>query len=512
MKEDEIEKKIRCGETSRVQFKRQFTTQRQIAEEMVAFANCEGGDILFGVDDKTGAVVGLDFDTIQQVSRELGNTANEHVRPTIYIRTDVAEIDGKMILVATILPGRNKPYKDLTGCIWVKQGADKRRVTENSEILALFQQSSEYHPDEAGIPGTSAEDIDSIALNRFFDNVYRKPLKEFDIPKERVLRNLHITDDEGRLTTAGLLFFGQEPQRFKPLFVIKAVWFYGNSIAGTEYRDSRDIEGTIPQMYKQAMQWVQSCLHRPQCGQSFNSIGKLEIPEPVLEELLQNALVHIDLLKPAAIRLLVFDNRVEITNPGCIAGGHTLDEVMLGNSFARNPLMANFCAKMMPYRGLGSGIPRILSENCHIEFIDSKEGDQFTARVSRPEWNPDENKSNQVAEFNNQVTKQVIKQSNQVDKISNQAKANEYPMESQYSILSEPGIKYGQKLTEKQQKVVNFCAEPRSSAEIMQNLGLSNQHKNRQKYISQLVEEGYLAMTHPEAPNSPMQRYVAVRS
>lgn len=287
MKKEEIEEKLRCGETSRVQFKRQFTTQKQIAEEMVAFANCEGGDILFGVDDKTGAVVGLDFDTIQQVSRELGNTANEHVRPTIYIRTDVAEIDGKMILVATILPGRNKPYKDLTGCIWVKQGADKRRVTENSEILALFQQSGEYHPDEAGIPGTSAEDIDSIALNRFFNNVYRKPLKDFGIPQERVLRNLHITDAEGRLTTAGLLFFGQEPQRFKPLFVIKAVWFYGNSIAGTEYRDSRDIEGTIPEMYDQAMRWVQSCLRRPQCGQSFNSIGKLEIPEPVLEELLQ---------------------------------------------------------------------------------------------------------------------------------------------------------------------------------------------------------------------------------
>jgi len=92
----------------------------------------------------------------------------------------------------------------------------------------------------------------------------------------------------------------------------------------------------------------------------------------------------------------------------------------------------------------------------------------------------------------------------------NQAK--NYPSEPPYSTLAEPKIKYGHKLTEKQQKVVNFCAEPRSSAEIMQNLGLSNQHKNRQKYISQLVEKGYLAMTHPETPNSPTQRYVVVRT
>lgn len=129
--------------------------------------------------------------------------------------------------------------------------------------------------------------------------------------------------------------------------------------------------------------WLKSCLRRVQDGQSFNSVGKLEISETVLEELLQNALVHCDLLKTAAIRLLVFDDRVEIINPGCVAGGHSIEEIMLGNSFARNPLMANFCAKMMPYRGLGSGIPRVLAENCKIEFYDDKAGNQFTASVSR---------------------------------------------------------------------------------------------------------------------------------
>ena len=55
----------------------------EIAAEMVAFANCEGGELLFGVKDKTGEILGLDYDAIQQTSRELGNTANEQVRPTI---------------------------------------------------------------------------------------------------------------------------------------------------------------------------------------------------------------------------------------------------------------------------------------------------------------------------------------------------------------------------------------------------------------------------------------------
>ena len=137
-------------------------------------------------------------------------------------------------------------------------------------------------------------------------------------------------------------------------------------------------------MYEQGLRWLQSCLRRTQNGQSFNSIGKLEIPETVLEELLQNALVHLDLLKTAAIRLLIFDDRVEIINPGSVVGGHTMEEVMHGNSFPRNPLMANFCAKTMPYRGLGSGIPRVLKEDSDVQFVDNKEGNQFTAIIKRP--------------------------------------------------------------------------------------------------------------------------------
>lgn len=383
MTSEDLYKLISCGETSHTQFKQKFTSEKDIAEEMVAFANSGGGNILFGVEDKTGEIIGLSFADIQQISRQLGNAANEHVRPTIYIQTDVVNVEAKMILIATILPGRNMPYKDLSGHIWVKQGADKRRVTENSEILALFQESGAYHPDEVGVQSTSVHDLDTLALDRFFENVYGKPMTDFDIPQERLLRSLRITDEKGLLTTAGLLYFGQRPQMFIPSYVIKAVWFYGNELGGKEYRDSRDIEGTIPEMYEQGMMWLKGCLRRTQNGQSFNSIGKLEIPESVLEELLQNTLIHLDLLKPAAIRLLVFDNRVEIINPGCIMGNHTMEEVMLGNSFPRNPLLANFCAKTMPYRGLGSGIPRVLREDCRIEFRESKQGNQFTAIIWR---------------------------------------------------------------------------------------------------------------------------------
>ena len=383
MTEQELIELCSLGESTTVQYKLEFTTQKQIAEELVAFANTRGGIIVFGAEDKTGKMVGLTYEQVQYTSRELGNTANEQVRPVIYIETETVKHEGMAYVVAYVNNGIYKPYKDLSGNIWVKQGSDKRRVTENSEIRRLLQNSHQYQVDADGVEGSSEDNIDTKALDSYFAHVYGKGADDFKMPRKNVLRNAHITDDLGRLTVAGLMFFAKEPQQFRPHHCIKAVWFYGNEIGGMEYRDSRDIMGTIPEMYDEAVRWLKSCLNRPQNGQSFNSVGELEIPEVVLEELMQNALVHLDLLKPAAIRLLVFDNRIEIVNPGCLPDGQTIDEMLLGNSDPRNPLLAQFGSNTMPYRGLGSGIPRVMATGSDVELIDRPDGNQFVARIWR---------------------------------------------------------------------------------------------------------------------------------
>ena len=383
MTEQELIELCSLGESTTVQYKLEFTTQKQIAEELVAFANTRGGIIVFGAEDKTGRMVGLTYEQVQYTSRELGNTANEQVRPVIYIETETVKHDGMAYVIAYVKNGIYKPYKDLSGNIWVKQGSDKRRVTENSEIRRLLQNSHQYQVDADGVEGSSEDNIDTKALDDYFAHVYGKGADDFKMPRKNVLRNAHITDDLGRLTIAGLMFFAKEPQQFRPQHCIKAVWFYGNEIGGTEYRDSRDITGTIPEMYEEAVRWLKSCLNRPQNGQSFNSVGELEIPEVVLEELVQNALVHLDLLKSAAIRLLVFDNRIEIVNPGCLPDGQTIDEMLLGNSDPRNPLLAQFGSNTMPYRGLGSGIPRVMATGSDVELIDRPDGNQFVARIWR---------------------------------------------------------------------------------------------------------------------------------
>lgn len=415
MTQEELKDIARCGETTTIQFKEQFTGQKEIAKEMIAFANTLGGQIFFGIKDNTGELVGLSYDEIQAISRELGNAANEHVRPTIYITTDVVRADDKHFLVCAVAQGKNKPYKNLNGEIWVKQGADKRRITENSEILALFQDSGSYQADAAGMQETNFNDLDRYALNDYLKKVYALDLEKLSDNAEQMLKNIHVLNHNGIPTLAGYLFFGKHPEYYCPTFMVKAVSFFGNELAGTQYRDTKEIVGNMPQIYEKSMSFLKSNLHNIQeKGASFNSLGKLEIAEEVLEEVLQNALVHRDLLRSAPIRIFIFDNRVEIISPGALAGGLTEEDIRNGKTYQRNPYMATFATNALHYRGIGSGIVRILAEYPEIEIINDVNGKEFKVIVWRKENQISTQKTDNSTQMSTQKTDNSTQMSTQI--------------------------------------------------------------------------------------------------
>jgi len=132
------------------------------------------------------------------------------------------------------------------------------------------------------------------------------------------------------------------------------------------------------------MAFIMRNLHKIQAGRGVNSPGTPEIPPAVFEELLVNALVHRDYLVSAAIRIFIFDNRIEIINPGHLPNNLTVEKIKEGNSNIRNPILVSFVAKgLLPYHGLGSGINRALENWPDIDFIDDQEGCLFKAIVRR---------------------------------------------------------------------------------------------------------------------------------
>ena len=442
MTEDVFKDLCLCGETTKVQFKESFTSQKEIAKEMIAFANTKGGVILFGVEDKCGKLVGLSYDEIQVISRELGNAANEQVRPTIYIETEVVRVEEKHFLICSVEEGKNKPYKNLNGEIWVKQGADKRRITENSEILALFQDSGSYQPDAVGVNGTTFDDLDRYAIDEYLQKVYATTLDGFGGKAEQVLKNIHILNHHGVPTLAGYLFFGKHPEYNCPTCMVKAVSFFGNDLAGTQYRDSKEILGNMPQLYDKSMAFLKANLHNVQEeGASFNTLGKLEIAEEVLEEVVQNALVHRDLLRPAPIRLFVFDDRVEVISPGALAGGLTEEDIRNGKTYQRNPYMATFATNALYYKGIGSGIVRILAEYPEIQLENDDSAKEFKVIIERTIKKSDVTTqkealkdSDTIQKSDSTIQKEALKDSNTIQKSDSTIQKNLDP--SQVRVLN----------------------------------------------------------------------------
>lgn len=430
MNSEELWQIIRCGETSRVQFKESFSNQKQLAAEIIAFANSKGGMILFGIEDKTGSIRGMAYQEIQRIAREIGNTANEQVRPIVYLQTI----------------------------------------------------------------GTSEKDLDIRFINDFIRKVYHKEPEDFGISYNQLLQNLRITDTNGSATLSGLLYFGKQPQQYKPSFMIKAVSFYGNEIAETQYRDSKDIIGTIPELFSQGMTFLKSNLHSIQAGQSFNSIGKLEISEIALEEILQNALVHREYIKTAPIRLLIFENRVEIISPGCLPDGLTIEDIKLGNSYQRNQLIATLCAKTMVYRGLGSGIIRAMHEGAHIEFINNESGNQFTTIIYR-------NKQEKLS----QEEDVSVPSSSQASSVLSQA----YPKLE--ALLSQVCPKLETKEIRNASQVFQACLQPRSMQELLQIASYTNRNRFRKNVFNHLQESYLVEATIKNIPNSPLQRYIVTK-
>ena len=186
---------------------------------------------------------------------------------------------------------------------------------------------------------------------------------------------------------------------------------------------------------------------------------------------------------------------------------------------------------LLPYTGVGSGITRALDEDINVTFMNNDKAQEFVITVWREESNEVEKKSNQVEGKSNQVGNQVEQKSNEVEEESNEVEEKSNQVQDSDTRLRHSGTDLDTRLrhsntnldtqlrhsdtkkvslSNKQRDIVNFCSVPRTTAEIMERLGLSNQTKNRERYITSLVAAGYLQMTNPDNPTASNQKYKKV--
>ena len=522
------------AEQTRVQFKERVTRDNKydVSCEMVAQSNSRGGMIVVGIDDKTGRINPLSFVEVQETTNLLGSLASEGVVPQVLLDIENVQMEGGVIVVATVKQGKNKPYRDSKGIVWVKQGADKRKVFDNAELIAMLMENGQMHPDSMPVNGTSIKDLDENTLRDYLLNRFRSDFERQQLPitelrhrsleeiadvlsqtSEGILKNNGLILEDGTLTVAALMLMGSYPQRWLPAFTVRCVSFIGNSIGGTEFRDKsgNDADGNAVHLYNYIISFLTRNLRKKQVEKDFNSQGELEVSIASLSEIVTNGILHRSYVIEAPLRVFIFDDRIEIHSPGLLPEGVSMESIKHGASMPRNKLLFNHGINLLPYTGAGSGITRALKFTPDIKFVNDETLNEFVVTVERGNVGETSPKNDRDSDRDDRDKRDREDRDKTLENNGlKNSQGLERDREDRDDVIETPPISY-KSLSGVQKNVIQFCSIPRSAREILEHVGYAYNSTNIANQIKPLVEYGFIEMTEPEKLNSKNQKYRKVR-
>ncbi len=447
---------------------------RKLFDTLSSFSNQdEGGIIIFGVDEENDFQETGVYDP-QDLQKKV-NSQCLQMQPVVRPLFTVAEKGGKMFVSAEIpsvdLSERPCYYRGV-GRIkgsYIRSGDSDEPMTEY-EIYSYEAFRKKYQDDIRPVPRATMKTIDTQMLDAYVDRLKSGKPNLSSLSDDTICELMSITRD-GILTLTAVMLFCPYPQAFFPGFSIIAMVVPGTELGetgelGERFTDNERIEGNIPQMLEDALRFVRRNMHHrtiidPATGKRAD---RTDYPLTAVREAILNALVHRDYsmhTEAMPVQLLIFDDRIEIRNPGGIYGRIKADQLGKVQPDTRNPVLAMALEVMKITENRYSGIPTIRREMAGYglkepEFSDERGSFRVCFRKGR-----DSNAG------------------------SRQTPEAEVP----------------------DHDLLLFCTTPRTKKEISEFLGLNSTSYAIQKYVMPLVKQGRILMSMPDKPKSPKQLF-----
>ena len=357
------------GESVNVEYK--VSVPKDSAKYMktvVAYANGRGGKIIFGVDDKTLEVVGMDTDSIFQTIDAITNAISDNCEPTILPDITLQTVEDKTVIVVEIFPGKMRPYyiksKGMVSGTYVRSAGTTRPVADYMLKELILEGQNRYYDCEIceGLTITP-EDIERLCAEMKATAIRNtltegEKLKVKDVTQNVLISWGVLAEKDGAIvpTNAYALLTGQA--RFQP--VIQCAVFKGKDRA--YFVDRREFEGSIQDQREAAFQYVLEKINRGMRIQGMYRQDMYELPVDSVREMIANSVAHRSYLEPGNIQVALFDDRLEVTSPGMLLNGVSIKKMKEGYSKPRNRAIASAFSYMKIIEKWGSGIPRILRE------------------------------------------------------------------------------------------------------------------------------------------------------
>ena len=388
---------IRAGESSNLEFKVEIPKKSEkYIKSVIAFANTAGGKIIIGIDDITHEIIGVEKDNVFKMIDNITNTISDMCYPQIFPNIEVNTIENKAVIVIQIYPGANRPYyikslgKEAGTYIRVSgtsRPADEA-VLKDLELQGTNHSFDEMICVEQKYDAGRADEL-CIAIKAYMTEAARTK-SEKDKIKEVTVQNLInwgiIKNMGGSLlpTNAFVLL----TNNIFPFARIQCALFKGTE--RVIFIDKRDFDGPL---YKQIEEAYDFVLKHINLGAEINGLIRTdtyELPTEAIREAIVNAVTHRNFLDRACVQVAVYDDRVEITSPGMLYGGLTIEQIKEGGSKIRNRCIAEIFGRMRIIESWGTGIKRMFSA-CREYGIREPElleiGDSFRVNLYRPSYN-----------------------------------------------------------------------------------------------------------------------------
>jgi ATP-dependent DNA helicase RecG len=361
MDADRIKQFLKRKEGPKLDFKQILnlnteSEKKELTKDVIAIANSRGGRgyILFGVEDKTKRVIGVDPSGFSE--EQIQQIIHHRSDPPVPVRVDFAEYEGVTLAVITVFNSRHKPHQMLqTGAFYIRRGSTTD-IARRSEIAGMMQENGLKSYETVPLATAAMDDLDKNLLHDYFKNLQ----VESENPDLVLMEALGFIAETGDCTyspTIGaMLLFGKNPSIFLPHCYIKIVC-----------RDRvSHITGNIFEMLKKSTDCIREIV---------NDSG---YPFEAFEEALANAIMHRDYLDIGrGIHVEVKDNYIEISNPGALIAGNSVMKYMRDkNPHRRNPWLYQrllIMDRQKRFLDAGTGMSRMkkaFSGRGNVKFIN----------------------------------------------------------------------------------------------------------------------------------------------
>ena len=361
---------IASGENSGVEFKRDDLRTQDLAKELVAFSNFQGGMVLLGVEDD-GTITGL---VRRDLEEWVMNVCRDKIRPAIIPFFEMVRgiKDNHDVAIVRVTRGYDvhSLWHNSTNRYQIRVGTQSREASPE-ELARLFQQRGSVRAELRPVSGATFTNLDRRRLRNYFGDIRQQGVPDDEDEKawQALLVNTELMTEEG-VTVGGMLLFGAAPNRFLPHAGIDAVAYPGSE-RDYDAQERTALRGPMTPLLSQgddfvenglvdqALDFVQRNTRVVVEARGGRRVERPVYPPDALREGIVNALIHRDyLLTSTDVELAVYSNRLEIVSPGRLSNGITPDRMRSGTRSARNQLLKDVMRDYRYLEHMGMGIPR----------------------------------------------------------------------------------------------------------------------------------------------------------